>query len=176
MVIQIANADAEKGAYLGGGVGEVKVKIDDLDSLVRTIVRYDATDTAYKILAGWRFNPYVAAELSYVNLGRPNAAILPGVLARTRVHGLAPHVVVTMPVGPYELFAKAGYLFCKLKVDVASPFSTASSSASDQTFTYSAGVGVNAFNRLNLRLEYEEIDIKSFDDLHSVWLTAAVRF
>jgi hypothetical protein len=41
---------------------------------------------------------------------------------------------------------------------------------------YSAGIGVTIAERLNLKAEYEVIDIEAFDDAKAVWLSANWRF
>jgi opacity protein-like surface antigen len=41
---------------------------------------------------------------------------------------------------------------------------------------WSAGVGIDIADRLNLRLEYEQIDIPRFDQANAVWLNAAWKF
>lgn len=42
-------------------------------------------------------------------------------------------------------------------------------------FVGSAGVGITLFERLNLSLEYEVIDVESFDDADAAWISAAWR-
>ena len=37
-------------------------------------------------------------------------------------------------------------------------------------------MGVNFFERFNVRLEYEQIDINDTDESNALWLTGAVRF
>ncbi len=37
-------------------------------------------------------------------------------------------------------------------------------------------MGVNFFERINVRLEYEQFDIDVVDDAEALWLTGAYRF
>jgi hypothetical protein len=41
---------------------------------------------------------------------------------------------------------------------------------------FGVGVGVTVAERVNLRAEYEVVEIDQLDDSHAVWLTAAWRF
>ena len=66
----------------------------------------------------------------------------------------------TIPLGPVEIFGNAGYYFYNLdtRVDFSSgPFLESRHSRSD--FLFGAGLGVTLFHHLNLRSEYERIDI-----------------
>jgi len=171
-----AFADTERGWYIGGGVGEVNVNIDDFDDLSNTIDRYDSNDTAYKLFAGWRFNPAVALELDYINYGSPSDQVSPTITAQAEVEGYAPFLIATLPVGPVELFAKAGYLFYDIDLEARSPLGTFRRSFNGEEFAYGGGIGFTVLERLNLRLDYEIVDIDEADDFNSLWLTAAWRF
>ncbi len=166
-------ADEAMGGYVGGGVGQFNVEIDDVDDVDTTIDNYDSDDTAYKVFAGWRLNRFLAIEGAYVNLGNPSEEVLPGVTVESETDGFAPYVVGTVPIGIFEVFAKAGYYFYDQNVTVRTSLGDASSSDSGETFTWSAGVGVNLIQHLNLRLEYEQFDIEDTDDSHALWVTAA---
>jgi hypothetical protein len=169
-------ADNDQGFYIGGGVGEFKVEIDDVDDVTSTIDRYDADDTAYKAFIGYRFAPFLAVEAAYVNLGSPDADILPGVRAETEIDGIAPYLVATLPLGPIEVFAKAGYFFYDTTVSVTSSLGSASADDDGEEFIYGGGVGITLLERLNVRLEYEVFDVEDTDDTNALWLTAAWRF
>ena len=169
--------DNEAGFYAGAGVGTFDVKINDVDDVTTEIERYDSDDTAYKVFGGWRMNPYLAFELAYVNLGSPTDEILPGTNLTVETDGFAPYVVGTFPIGDwFELFAKAGYYWYDVETRVSSPLGSASSKSSDDNFTWSAGAGVNIFEHVNIRLEYEQFDFEDTDTSNALWLTGAFRF
>jgi opacity protein-like surface antigen len=168
--------DNESGFYAGGGVGTFDVEIDDFDDVDETIDRYDSDDTAWKAFVGKRFNPYVALELAYVNLGSPDDEILPGTELTIETDGFAPYVVGTLPIGWFEVFAKAGYYWYETEARLSTPLGSTSEDDSDSTFTWSAGVGLNVFERINVRLEYEQFDFDQADDSKALWLTGAYRF
>ena len=172
-----AQADEESGFYAGAGVGVFDVRIDDFDDIDATIDDYDSDDTAWKVFGGWRMTKYFAAEVAYVNLGSPDDEILPDLTLTTETDGFAPYLVGTFPIGDwFELFAKAGYYWYETEVQIDTPIGSASESDSDSTFTWTAGMGINFFEHINVRLEYEQFDIDQVDDAEALWLTGAYRF
>lgn len=68
-----AIAEEDRGFYLGAGVGQFNLEIDDFEGL--TTDTFDADDTSLKIFGGWRFNPYIAAELAYIDFGAPDDTV-----------------------------------------------------------------------------------------------------
>jgi OOP family OmpA-OmpF porin len=165
-------ADEDSGWYLGAGVGKFNVEVDEAEDITDTVGGFDSDDTTMKVFAGWRFNPYVAVELDYLDLGNPEDTI-DGRRVNADVNGFAPYIVGTLPVGPVELFAKAGYLFYDVQIDVDD---LTVSDDNTQDFVYGGGIGITLFDHLNTRLEYEVIDIGAVDDANALWLSAAWRF
>jgi OOP family OmpA-OmpF porin len=169
--------DAEDtGFYLGGGVGQYNIEVDDFDDVTTAVEDYDSDDTAWKAFGGWRANRYFGLELAYINLGSPDDEIAPDVFAEVETDGFAPYVVGTLPFGPFEVFAKAGYFFHETDARVTSPLGTATASDSGEDFTWSAGLGLTIAKTFNLRLEYEQFDFDDIDDSNALWLTGAFRF
>jgi OOP family OmpA-OmpF porin len=167
-----AFADEDSGLYLGAGVGRFNVKIDNAEDVTDTVGSFDADDTTFKAFGGWRFNPYLAVELDYMDLGNPEDTI-DARRVNANVNGVAPYVVGTWPIGPVELFAKAGYLFYDVKIDVDN---LTVKDDNQQDFVYGGGLGLTLFDHMNTRLEYEVIDINDVDNANALWLTAAWRF
>jgi opacity protein-like surface antigen len=170
------------GFYIGGGVGQFNVQIDDIDQTDEAIQRLDDDDTAWKAFVGWRLNPYIAVEAAYIDFGTPNSrSDASGSSGDFRAHlsGFAPYVIGTVPIGPVELFAKLGYYFydVDLRADIDDPLAPdIDSSKSDQDVLYGAGVGVTFFEHLNARLEYERIKSDVLDDADALWLSGSWRF
>lgn len=169
-------ADEERGGYLGAGVGQFNVEVDGLDDIDPLFDDYDSDDTAYKLFGGWRLNRMFAFELAYVNLGSPDEDIAPGVNFKTETDGFAPYVVGAIPLGIFELYAKAGYFWYDIDQSLRTPTGTIRDSRSDEAFTWAVGAGVTLVEHLNVRLEYEQFDIDDLDDANALWLTAAWRF
>jgi OmpA-OmpF porin, OOP family len=102
----------DAGFYLGGALGQSKFKEwCDTGGSTITLPRCEDSDTAWKLLGGYRFNRYVAAEASYIRWGEVSASTSTNVdvAAEQYSYGLA--VVGTLPLGPgFELFGKAGFV------------------------------------------------------------------
>lgn len=102
----------DSGLYLGASLGTSKLK--EWCTGETPTIRFTAcedSDTSWKLLGGYRFNRYVAAEAAYVNWGEVTASTNTGaqVAAKQRSYGLA--AVGTLPLGErFELFGKAGFL------------------------------------------------------------------
>jgi len=175
-LMSVASADNDRGVYVGAGVGAFKIKIDDVDDVTSTVDRYSSDDTAYKAFVGYRFARYFAVEAAYVNLGSPDDEVLPGITAETEIDGFAPYLLATLPLGPVELFAKAGYFFYDAEVRVRSVLGSAAAGDSGEEFTYGGGIGLNLLERINVRLEYEMFDVEDTDETNALWLTAAWKF
>jgi len=175
-------AENPAGVYLGAGVGQFNVQIDDIDQTDNAIERLDDDDAAWKAFVGYRFGPYFAVEAAYMDLGKPNGRSSADGSSgdyRLRLKGFAPYVIGTLPLGPVELFGKAGYYFydADIRVDIDDPLSPdVDSSKSDEDFIYGVGIGATFFDHLNARLEYERIDSDVIDDADALWLSASWRF
>lgn len=172
----------DEGFYIGGGIGQFNVQIDDLDESDEAIETLDDDDNAWKAFVGWRMNPFFALELAYIDFGRPSDRFETGGTSgdfTVDLSGFAPYLIGTIPVGPVELFGKVGYYFydIDLEVDIDDPtFPDVDGGASDEDLLYGFGVGMTFFERLNARLEYEKIDSDFVDDADALWLSGQWRF
>jgi opacity protein-like surface antigen len=168
----------EMGFYAGAGVGSFNLDIDSPDDVQDAVSRYSSDDTAWKAFVGYRINPYLALEGAYVNLGSPDDTIAPDTRLTVETDGFAPYLVGTLPIGDtFEAFAKAGYYWYDVTRRVTMPGTVlARDSNSDSTFVWSAGLGANLFEHVNLRLEYEQFDFNDADSSNALWLTAGYRF
>lgn len=177
-----AQEDNPSGFYLGAGVGQFNVQIDDIDQTDNAIERLDDDDRAWKAFAGYRFGRFFALEAAYIDFGSPNtrseASGSSGDFSLD-LQGFAPYVIGTIPLGPVELFGKIGYYFydIDLAADIDDPLAPdIDSSASDEDLLYGVGVGMTFIQRLNVRLEYERIDSDILDDADALWASASWRF
>jgi OOP family OmpA-OmpF porin len=160
------------GFYIGAGVGDFSTDLNDISDVDEADLDFNDDDTALKVFAGWRFNRFFAFQVDYTDFGESSAnTALLNVTSDTR--GLAPTVVGTLPLGPIELFAKAGIMWYDLDVDIDGG-QVFDDSGRDPVF--GAGIGFTVAQRLNLRAEYEVVDIEGLDDAKAVWITAAWRF
>lgn len=167
-----AVADPESGYYAGAGAGRYHLALhefadDGLD--------FDDRGAGFRLFGGVRFNPWIAVELAYLDLGAPGED-LAGVYIESASTGVAPYVVGTLPLGRLELYARAGILFRDVKLTARAPESGEQTADTyEENFVYGAGAGV-VIRHVNLRLEYERVDVPGADTSDSLWLSAAYRF
>lgn len=169
----LAQDDNAEGFYLGAGLGDFSTDIDELDDVDDVDLDFDADDNARKLFGGWRFNRFVALQVDFIDFERSRDARNVLNVVSTQSEGIAPSVVGTLPLGPIELFARAGILWYDLEIERGN---TAIADDSDRDPIFGAGIGFTIAERVNLRVEYEVVEIDRLDDSHAVWLTAAYRF
>ena len=107
-----------------------------------------------------------------------NQALVAAYEDRVELAGFAPYIVGTVPLGPVELSARAGYYIYDLETsvdidDLGDDVFTSDDSGED--FVYGVGVGLTMFERLNARLEYEIVDLTGAD-ADAFWLSGSWRF
>jgi OOP family OmpA-OmpF porin len=157
----------ETGWYLGGSLGQSKIKIDRAkDSADLTaaglgnagITGTKETDTAWKVFGGYRINRHFAVEGAYINLGKfsesttvtsiNGVAVAPVALTvdvKTK-NGFYASAVGIVPLGSqFSLFGKLGVYTIKTEATAtaSSGGRTASSSGSDRNEDLMFGVGAS---------------------------------
>jgi hypothetical protein len=167
---QVDENDNREGFYVGAGLGEFSSSVDGPPAIGE--IELDSDDTSMKFFGGWRLNRFFAVQLDYIDFGESSGAA--GLLdIRNDTSGLAPNIIGTLPIGFFELFAKVGMMWYDVDLDIENDPSL---SDSGEDPIYGAGVGLTLVERLNLRLEYEIVDVEHLDDADAVWLTASWRF
>lgn len=164
------------GFYIGGGVGDFSSSVDEIDGLDQIDdagIDFSDGDNAMKVFAGWNFNRFFAVQADYVDFGESSGAVTPSVSGTSDVQGLAPSIVGTIPIGPLELFGRVGMMFYEIDMNLSGGRLV---DDSGEDLVWSVGLGIDVLDRLNLRLEYEEIDIEQLDEADAVWLNAAWKF
>lgn len=181
-VSSAAKTDNPTGPYVGGSIGRFSLDLehlDDVDDAVESI--RDSDDNAWKVFAGYRFLPYLGLEAAYIDFGRPNDRFdTSGTDGnyRVKLSGFAPSLIGTIPLGPVELFAKVGqyYYDVDTRIDLDSPGPDVNTSHSRNDFIWGGGVSAVVLERLELRAEYEKVEIENARDSNAFWLGAAWRF
>ena len=169
----LADGDITDGLYFGVGLGDFSTGIDDLSDVDEANLDFDSDESARKVFVGWRFNRFMAVQVDRVDFERSVDAQNALDVFSTRTDGFAPSLVGTLPLGPIELFARGGILWYDLTIDRNN---TPLADSSDRDPIFGAGIGFTIAERLNLRAEYEVVEIDGLDDPNAVWLTAAWRF
>ena len=168
---QVDDNNNTEGFYLGVAIGDFNTQLDSPDDADDIDLDFGDQD-ADRIFAGWRFNRFAAFEVDYTDFGRSNVA--PNTLGiQAESDGLTPSIVGTLPVGPIELFARAGMMFYNVEVHDDTD-NLLDDSGSDPV--YGVGIGFTFAEHLNLRAEYERVDIDAFDEADAVWISASWRF
>src|SRR5687767_4784983 len=168
--------DNPEGFYLGGGIGDFSSSVDEinsLDSIDDAGIDFSDGDNAMKVFGGWNFNRYFAVQADYVDFGESSGAVTPSVSGTSDVQGIAPSIVGTIPIGPVELFGRLGMMFYEVDLNLTGGRVV---DESGEDLVWGAGLGIDVLDRLNLRLEYEEIDIEQLDEADAVWLNVAWKF
>jgi OOP family OmpA-OmpF porin len=169
-ILTLASAPAlavDNGFYFGASVGAGGVKFDERFDGQR--VDYDAGSTGFKAIAGWRFLDWLSVEANYVDLGSGEDKI-DGEKVETDVSGASLSMVGFLPVGPVDLFARAGVIDWTADVTLSGLDLKGSDDGTD--LTYGVGAQFRIWS-LSLRAEYELFDIADADtvDLVSVGVT-----
>jgi OmpA-like transmembrane domain len=134
---------------------------------------FDSDDAAYKAFIGWRFKvPVVdlAIEGAYTDFGKPSQT-LGSQRVETKLHGPSLAGLAILPLGPIDLYGKAGAISWSADTTIGS--STTSRSGTDAF--YGVGVGLNIW-KIGLRAEYERFQIKEIDRVDLLSLSALFQF
>ena len=149
---------AMAGGYVGGSIVQTKLSIDS-DG-------FDEDDTGWKVYGGFNFFKFFGLEAGYFDMGEPKEKST-GNSAELTAWALSARGI--LPLGShFELFAKAGYMVWDAKL--SDGFSD-----DDADVIYGAGVAIILGSHVEIRAEYEILDVSGADvDLVSVG--AAFRF
>lgn len=164
---------AERGWYLGAGVGQMTTEVEDLvftDDF--DTADFKESDTGFKVFGGYRFLPWLGVEGTYVDGGTPaleQQGTFEGIPYEAslgvEIDSVVAAVVFTLPLGDhFELFAKPGVGWWTSTTDerVEVPGYGSGSSKEDDSgtaFYLGVGAGVNFNEHFGLRAEYERFDV-----------------
>jgi OmpA-OmpF porin, OOP family len=177
--------DPHVGLYLGAGIGHAKVDNDTLDELDRLGFSTDDTDTAFKLFAGYDFNPNFSLEASYVDFGDFSAdalVLLNGTVIdesiRASVDGFGFAMVGRLPIqhgfgiyGKVGLIAWKGDAFDTVRVNGQTVIDAKFSADSTDPFY---GVGAEyVVDRVMVRVEFERYDLRDSGEDFTIDLISA---
>lgn len=153
-----------QGWYAGAGIGQA-----DYDVL-------SEKDTSFKLFAGYSFNPNVAAEFGYVDLGEAEVSG-GGASASVSADGLEATVVGVLPVGNnVSLLGRVGLFNWDAEAKATIPgFGSASGSDSGTDLTYGFGAQFDLQKSFALRAEYQVYDVDG-DDVNNLGVSGVFRF
>jgi opacity protein-like surface antigen len=183
LLMMSAQAEAaDNGIYVGVSIGQAKIEekdvLEDLD--------FDQDDFGYKILIGARPLDWLGLEANYVNFGDHEEDYSFDVLGQTfdtnikvEGYGIAGYLVGFIPIGPVDIFGKAGLVSWDTTVssDGVEGFPDTIQELRDDGEDLAYGVGVQ-FRLLSLgvRAEYEVYDIDGVDDANLLSIGVTYTF
>jgi hypothetical protein len=153
---------ADTGLYVGAGYVRAQV-----NNIYGTTGGYDfkIDDNAYKAIVGFRPIPPFAVEANYVNLGHQSSDLLGGYNPFSHADSRAFDIegVGLLPLGPVDIFGKAGGARWTLSTDAQGPNSTLFAlNRSGTSFVWGAGVQAH-WGPIGGRLEYEHFQMPYTD-------------
>ena len=139
----------DNGIYVGASVGESNTDFnaEGFD--------FDDSATAYKANVGWRILDWGGIEANYVDFGEVEGDFV-GEQAEIESDGINFSGLLFLPLGPVDLFARAGFISWDAKARL--PEFDLSDSDDGMDFSYGAGAQFRVWS-LSLRAEYEVFDI-----------------
>jgi OOP family OmpA-OmpF porin len=163
LLYAVPATSAERGGYIGMGVGRVNLEVDNIYG---TGFDFDENDTGLKLFGGYRFFPWLGVEGIYLHGGSPEISETVGpesaslsIESRTLVGA----VIFALPVGAsFEIFVKPGaaYWDSESKLSYSYPGFTYNDSEDDQGGAFFLGVGAAwQLDNVAVRFEYEYFDV-----------------
>jgi OmpA-OmpF porin, OOP family len=182
-------AETKAGFYLGLSAGESSFDIEksELDDVVLDAFfsqgipvtsgssKFEDSDTALSLFAGYRFNPYIAVEAGYIDLGaaeyrstgtvNPPGPIVSAPIAvdiDVESKGFTLGALGSLPLGEVvDLHGHLGFLFATTDLSVTAR-STSTSASTEELDSiggfYGVGVGVNLGAHWSLSLDWTRYD------------------
>src|SRR5512139_998696 len=160
-------------AWVDASAGEVEAAFATDDGFLASGTTIDDSDTGWKAFVGYRFNPYLALEGGYVDLGKATftttiASAPPPYVAPFQIHGTAEATgvnlvaIVGVPLGSAAfLFAKGGAFHWDADFTETIPslgVTRVARSESDTKPTYGAGVELRLGHGARVRAEWERFE------------------
>jgi OOP family OmpA-OmpF porin len=151
---------ADSGFYIGAGVGQATLEVDDVLDLG---VDFDEDEVGLKLFGGYRFFPWLGVEGAYFYGGEPEIKGSDGVSSASLeigLQGLIAAAVFSLPIGErFELFIKPGVAFwdseTTLRINDPSGSFRGSVDDSGSAFFLGGGAAFNFSENFAARLEYE---------------------
>ena len=162
---------AREGWYIGAGIGQATV--EEEDRTVSPRLDFDDDDTAFKVYAGYKFNPYFAFEGQYFDYGeaKENLAAVGGERVEVSADGFAAYALGILPVSErFDFFGKIGAAWWDGEIkNKTTGFKYVDESGYDLAFGFGASFDVT--DRFIIRADFEAIDSDKIDEIYS-WMAS----
>ncbi len=154
----------DAGGYFGASIGPSKAKhwcsTDDLPPGA-ALAACDARGKGWKMFAGYRFNRFLGFEGSFIDYDKATLTATSGPESTTvtaRATALSAAAVGIIPLGPLEVFAKAGIAKVKAQSREASLSGTTFKlGKNDNEAHYGLGLNYRLTSEWDVRAELERI-------------------
>lgn len=170
--------DPNEGPYLGAGLGYSTLDNNTLDRLDSAGANTDDSDTAYKLFAGYQFNPNFAIEASYLDFGDFEANAGSEKLEAS-ADGFGFALVGKLPIqGGFSVHGKLGMVAWDGDLDYSDSASGVSTSLGEDGTDPYYGIGAEyEVDRIMMRAEYERYDLSdSGEDLEIDLVSASLGY
>lgn len=178
--LSVWSVQAQAAFYIGAGIGNATIESDgDIDG---ADFDFDESDTGYKLFGGYMFNDIIGVEVGYLDFGSPEGdfgfdsgegiinADLEGELTGWTVEGIA-----QLPLGPVNVFAKAGFFSYDAELEASVPgFGSGSVETDGEGYTFGAGAGIQ-LGPIGVRAEVENFDVDDLDDVYMFSISALLK-
>ncbi|QTF93233.1 porin family protein [Halomonas sp. BM-2019] len=158
----------DEGFYLGTAIGQATFKNSDF----RNLDDVDRRDTAFKLFAGYQFNPHFAVETSYVDFGDFTANDEDGEV-KVDLDGFGFALVGRLPIeAGFSVYGKLGLIAWDGNVR------DADGSRGDDDIDPFYGVGAEyVIDQVMMRLEFERYDMSaSGTDFDTDLISASIGY
>lgn len=147
-----------QGLYIGGGIGEATVELENEDSFAD----FKGDDTGYKFILGYRIIDWVAVELNYARYGEAEDEFL-GFTIENEFTALSVSALGMLPLGQWDLFGRLGIANVEGDFRVVNLPGSADSDDNVEPM-FGLGAQFRPMPNLALRVEYEYISLDVDDD------------
>jgi OOP family OmpA-OmpF porin len=152
----------ERGAYLGGALGQSKFKEwCDVSGAPAGFVlnACEDTDTGWKLFGGYRFNRYVAIEGTYANWGKVTATVGGSTNISAEQQSMGVAAVGSLELGPqFSVFGKLGLLMTEQEIKRSTATQTTTVEGDETELHYGLGVKYRFTAKWAARAEWERTE------------------
>jgi opacity protein-like surface antigen len=162
LFVSTAAGAGDSSFYLGAGVGEAR----------QHNFIFDGSDTSFKLLAGYSFSRYFAAEAGLIDAGTQKDTVGPFDV-KSSSEGAFAALLAKLPLGNVAApYAKLGYVLYDVKESVSTGGVTTQESRSGDDLLFGGGIEFRIGESFRLRAEYEKVDVSDIAfDITSIAFT-----
>jgi hypothetical protein len=147
------------GFYIGGAIGDATVELED----DQTGATFDADDTGYKIIVGYRIIDWVAVEVNYSDYGNPVDTLF-GVDLEASYDAISVSALGMLPLGKFDLFGRLGVSRVDATIRAVGFNVSDSDESTEPMFGFGAQFRPNPNLAIRLEAEGVLLDINNDED------------